>query len=60
MINCAFCFTRFVKPLTTLIIIENSLKQELTLREINEKSPSGSLVIGHDAHSVEELAMSHI
>ncbi len=37
------------------VLIENNLKQELLLRNIIESLPSGSLVVGHDAHSVSEL-----
>jgi histidinol phosphatase-like PHP family hydrolase len=37
------------------VFIENNLKQELLLRNIIESVPLGSLVVGHDAHSVSEL-----
>ncbi len=37
------------------VFIENNLKQELLLRNIIKSIPSGSLVVGHDAHSVSEL-----
>ena len=37
------------------VFIEDNIKQKLLLRNIIDNTPSETLVVGHDAHSVSEL-----